>query len=588
MLKPIFSKMLTRAVVVFVLINVVALVVLRISGCSVEKDPGTEGQVPPPVTDGDGGGDEGGDDGAPAPQKPRCDEVVTFDELAPVVALNCTSCHSGWDAFGPARSRLDSMIDRIKRPQGTPGHMPAGKPSLAAADIARFEGWKAGGYLQATDCVGGDVGGGEPVFIDFATVETTFAADIQKFDEIDRENVRWLSAIDLVNLGRQEDLAIARQAANKTINSISTERELQQVVEVAPGLWRIDLEELGINAAEWQRIENSSLLQFESFTATGLFLKQVTKARLPWLPLAEFQDVVLRNATRYYDLVEAPATFQQLTAQLGVDFAGDLADRKAFLNCFNGSPLSPLANRMISRHDSDDGSFYSTYDTGFIVRAEQNCFAFPLLKEAGGRANFQFAAGESLYSLPNGMLAGFLSDAAGRRLDFADPAVVSDFNTHPLRPFIRNYISCVRCHAPGLLNHADEVRPRLEKEGLPNNAADTQIALALFKPQVEWDEQFNEDNDAFVAPLKAIGVDTTAPDPISRISDRFLGDLRLEDIAAFYVLTPDQFRTCLNLSDAAQSEAAQLLAPNGSLAHDQWISVNDDILRDCRIFQEAL
>lgn len=520
----------------------------------------------------------------PPADKPDCGAVVTFDELAPVIGLNCVGCHAGRDQYAQAKEKNQAMIVRIKRGLDEAGHMPAGRPSLAARDVALFEKWAADGYLAAGDCKPGVPVPGQE-FIDFATVEQTMFADGNKQPTADRVDTHWLIAVDQLNANNLDALPVARAAANKGVNSVSVDRTIRPVVAVAPGIWRINTRDLGIEAPDWKAIEDASQLQLESFTQTGLALKAMTKTRLPWMFVQDFNDTTLRNAAVYYRLTEAPATLQLLTAKLGVNFAVDLANFKAALVGFNGSPLSPAANRLMSRHQSSDGAFWATYDTGAIVSAAQNVFKNPLLAEAGGKANLKFAAGEQLYTLPNGLMASFLADAAGKRLNQADPAVVHDFTTNPVAPIIKNAVSCFRCHSGGLIHAVDQVRAAIPASGI--GADDTQRALALFKTQPEVDRLFAGDNARFAQAMAQLGLDPTQPDPISKVSDAFLGDLGAAAVGGLLFLRPDELKQCINLSADGKQQAGQLLS-GGSIGHDQLVQVLPALKSDCRLFQDPL
>ncbi len=175
-------------------------------GCSVKPK---KAEVGPPAPTADVGEDDGSDVVEPPPPPPPlepCDTVITFDEIAPVIGLNCASCHPGFDTFPVAQEKIDVMLGRIEIKAGLPGHMPAGRGDLAETDIARFTGWKSDGFLKAGDCVKGDTGARD--FYDFAWLEekTFTAAAAEPF--VDQANVRFLVAIDLLNLGRLDDLAV--------------------------------------------------------------------------------------------------------------------------------------------------------------------------------------------------------------------------------------------------------------------------------------------------------------------------------------------------------------------------------------------
>lgn len=518
------------------------------------------------------------------PQKPDCSAVVTFDELAPIIGLNCVSCHVGFDQLAKAKEKSAEMLRRIQLPQDQTGHMPAQRAPLSTRDIAIFKKWASDGFLAPADCLANVPPPGH-TFVDFASIEQTMFADINRVSPADQPVMRYLISPDQLNMGTPESLAIMRKAAVKAANSVSVERTIRDLVDVAPGIWRVNIDDLGIEQPDWLALEAGSQLQFESFTQTGVALKNVTRTRLPWMNIADFNDTALRNAGVYYRLTEAPYTLRQLTEKLGVNFSGDLGNFKAALIGFNGSSLSPAANRLMSRHQSSDGFFWATYDTGPIVSAQQNIFKNPLLAEAGGVANLKFAAGEQLYTLPNGMIASFLAAADGRRLDQADPAVVHDFTTNPVSPIIKNAISCFRCHSGGLIHAVDQIRAASSSAGI--GAADTQRVLALFKPQGEIDRLFQDDNKRFGQALAQLKIDSTQPDPISQVSDRFLGDLSLEYVSGILVLRPEDLKICISLSNEGKQQAGQLLT-GGTISHDQFVQVAKVLLRDCRIFQDPL
>lgn len=516
--------------------------------------------------------------------KPDCSTVTTFDELAPIISLNCVGCHVGFDQLAKAQSESAEMIRRIQLATDQADHMPAQRASIAQKDIDVFKKWASDGFLAPSDCQANIPLPGN-TFVDFAAVEQSMFTDAQRVSLSDQPNIRYLIAPDQVNLGNDAGIATAKLAANKAINSVSSTRLIFPVVAVAKGVWRININDLGISAVDWKFVEDNSQLQFESFTQTGRTLKSLTRTRLPWMNVADFNDTALRNASVYYQLTKAPATLALLEQKLGVNFAGDLANFKALLVGFNGSSLSPAANRLMSRHQSSNGSFWATYDTGAIISSQQNLFKNPLLVEAGGQANLKFAAGEQLYTLPNGMIASFLALANGQRLNQADPAVVHDFTTNPVSPIIKNAISCFRCHSGGFIPAVDQVRAAISGLGL--SADDTQRALALFKPQGTVTQLFQQDNARYAQAVAQLGIDPTQPDPISKVSDRFLGDLSLEAIAGLLVLRPEDLKTCINLSADGKQQAGQLLS-GGTISHDQFVQVVRLLLRDCRIFQDPL
>lgn len=564
------------------LLTIVVLVVERLTGCSTQHSSPPP-QVPTPTAPAP---TPPAPPAPPSPTKPGCDTVTTFDKLQPILSLNCVGCHVGYDQLDTAKTKVDAYIAHIKKPLGDPDHMPAQRPSLPDVQIAVFDNWKKDGLRAANDC-----GTASPnptpatAFLGFPDLEQRLSNDLSRISLSDQPNIRWLVAELEVNMGNVAGLALAKDAANKGVNSVSVARDPQPIVKIADGVWRINIDDLKINAAQWKAIEDASLLNLESFTQTGLNIKSITKSRLPWIPVQEFNDIVLRNASVYYNLTQAPATLNQLFQLKGVDFAGDLADQKALLVGFNGSSLSPAANRLMARFESNDGYMWLTFDTGPIVSAQQNLFANPLLAQAGGQANLKFAAGEQIFSLPNGLQGYFLADNNGLRLDQANEEVVHDFTSNPISPTIKNSISCHRCHNGGIIGATDKVRASLAQGNL--NAADTQIALALYKPQTTVNGEMAEDNERFAKALQTLSLDPSKPDPIAQISDVFLGDLTLPQVAALLFQRPQDLTTCINTSPQGRQQASQLVA-GGTISHDQLVPLIKQLQTDCRLFEDPL
>lgn len=583
----------------FLLLAAILVLILgRISGCGELKPHkivvGSEDPTPTPTVESPTPTDTPTQSPQPTEHpQPKCSDVVTFGQLQPIVALNCAGCHQGFDTYEKASSGktaagkplIDEMIRRVQLDPSSPDHMPAQRPSLSDRDVKVFTDWAKDGFLKAGDCVGEQTPTED--FHDLAWTESQMLNDLLSRPTSLQRNTRWLIAVDQVNLGHPEAVQDALKAANKGANMVSVEKpDVFPLAKVAPGIWRInDITDLGIRDTEWKVIENASQLQFESFTQRGVALKNGTNSRLPWMYVQDFNDTVLRNAAVYYRLTQVPNTLQQLQKQLGVNFAGDLQNFKALLIGFNGSTLAPAANRLISRHDATNGSFWATYDTGPIVSEQQNIFRNPLLADAGGRANLKFAAGEQLYTLPNGLLGSFLAQINGNRLNNADPEVVHDFTSNPVAPIIRNAISCGRCHNGGLIGATDQVRIAIAQAQL--GPQDTQLALGLFRPQAQVNDAMAKDNARFAQALGKLGLSPQEPDPVSKISDRFLGDQKAQDLAALLFLRADEFARCVNLSQVAQQQIGQVLA-GGTASHDQFVQISKQIQKDCRIFEDPI
>src|SRR5204862_5662783 len=159
----------------------------------------------------------------------------------------------------------------------------------------------------------------------------------------------------------------------------------------------------------------------------------------------------------YHELLQLPATDRALERLLQVDVPGDIQDDNIMRAGFNDSGVSKN-NRLLSRHDAAYGAFWRSYDFANNT-GRQNLFENPLGPNAGA-TSFQAAGGEMIFHLPNGLQAYMLIDAKGQRIDKGPIEIVAD----PRRPDqrVETGISCLSCHARGLLFQADQIRGHVE------------------------------------------------------------------------------------------------------------------------------
>ncbi len=530
---------------------------------------------------------------------PACDATKTaFNAVQPILSRSCNGCHSGYDELEKAKASGAEYLRRIKLPPASPQHMPRGA-SLTPTEITTFESWVQDGYCEQPDDGGGD--GDEGAYYPFEHSEQAMLADLTDTAKVaveDRPDIRYLVAVDQIDAGATpEQVATYGQAARKAINSLSQERDIQSLVEIAPGIYRVNLDDFGIDAAEWKKIEDADVVNIESKTSRGELLKLLTATRKPWLHVETFTDTALRNAAIYYDLLETPSTFDALVKQLGVDFARDLQERRALLSAFVGSPLSPH-NRMVSAHDSRDGGFWVTYDTGPLDSNEKNFFQFPLLADVGGKLTGQFIAGEVIYTLPNGLhgyalfnakqtlrLGKFQRSDLDKLQAVAPVNVVRDF-LNPVSAEIAAGVSCFRCHAGGILPFRDQIRQHVVDNGA-QFGNDRDLILSVYKPQTTVDATVAKENTRYTGVLKGWNIDPRAQDPISVVQDARLLPWPLYKVCGTLQLRKGDCRVLLNQSATAQAQWGQLFS-GGSITFEQFTQSLPQVIVDLRLFQDPL
>ncbi|MBH1960046.1 MAG: cytochrome c [Flavobacteriia bacterium] len=81
--------------------------------------------------------------------------VAYTNDIKPLIATNCTVCHSpgGASGFFPltdytlVKNAIDNILDRVQRPNGDPQKMPQGG-SLSPSNIDLLKKWKNDGLKE--------------------------------------------------------------------------------------------------------------------------------------------------------------------------------------------------------------------------------------------------------------------------------------------------------------------------------------------------------------------------------------------------------------------------------------------------------
>jgi hypothetical protein len=527
-------------------------------------------------------------------QPPVCG-ATNFAAVKPIVEQKCGTCHAFAD-LDVAKSNIDKWLSRITLPISNNRHMPQrGAPNgdLSAEERAVFTQWKADGLQGPDDCAS-EPPPPPPVSLPgFDELESAALANLGSLSPDARRNAAF---IDLTYL---RDVPLAEAFANKLLSHVSTERKTVKVVPVTslPGLFRYDTRDFGITKAKYELIEGEDKLDVDSFTDKGLLIKALTGKRKAIFQGDNLASIMAAGKV-YYALTETPNLFSELVAKEGVDYEEDLrcdvdgadCSGRAFLVGFNGSVISTDGkNRLISWHESDDGFFTVTYDPLQLNGVPQrNLFQFPLLKETGGKAVFDFAASEVIYSGPNGTLRFALFNAAGVRQDEAPLEIVNSNGQDPHSPVIKNATSCFRCHYAGLLLVTDQVGPAF----LGNPTADpndSRIVRKLYRTdQPGYSQgQFRQDNIRYAAQLFALGIKAQDPDPISALLDDFFGDWGLERMADWLHVDREEFEIALRGSPIGSAELSPLLS-GGTVTFAQFVASLPKLKADLFLFQQPL
>ena len=526
---------------------------------------------------------------------------VSFNQdIKPIIVSKCLSCHASperYDVYDVAKRLGGEMIFRINLPANDLERMPQEpRPELSIAAKNAFEQWRDDGYLEKNACADRDGSGGEFLHLDLNYIERHILNDLNRLDSNSQLNSRYLVISHKYNSkSRSDQMAQFRKGLNKAVNSTSTENEIYALtpVDARQTIYRVDLEAYDFqldgpldDRDDWDAVLAQDPFQLESFTNEGVQIKALTGVNIPWMHGDNYVFSSQDDPETYYEMLDIPATRDELFVQLGVDYQADFDNFDILFAGFFGSPISLNKNRMISRNDSDEGYFWFTYDPDDIQTPERNFFEFPLVAESNGDKIAVVDASEAIWLMDNGMQGYALFNGAGNRENEAPITVVTDIES-PFNPVIKNGISCHRCHSVGLLAAADQIRDHVEANASEFTANDAELVRAYFKPNGALQATFVSDNREYAQALEKLGISPNDPDPLNYLTDDHRRDFRLEDAAAFVFFTPDEFKNCINSSNALKAQIGQLLR-GGSVGLVQFQTSFPNIIVDCRLGQDPV
>jgi mono/diheme cytochrome c family protein len=461
-----------------------------------------------------------------------------------VLAKYCVKCHGPTRAesdFGFADDTAKLVANGLVVP-GDPdasivvkrielGEMPPNKPRPSKKELAQLRAWVAALPTQAS--VRGEV-----------DLARALAADSARLDRTSRFHARWFTLAHLANAGVPESQLEAYRKALAILTaslSWSPAPRAPIAIDAERTLFRIDLRELGWSAATWDAIRAA----YPYGLARGRNEPDVVRA--DW-----FVATASRGAL-YHKILAMPDTEAKLVRLLDVDTRGPVARAG-----FNNSGVS-VNNRVIERHATRFGAYWRSYDFASSVGFE-NVFAHPL--------DFVPAGGEIIFNLPNGLQAYMLVDANGKRIDKAPTAIVSD----PRRPdrAVENALSCIGCHASGIIPRADQVR-----DATRSSAVDR-----LHPPADVMTKLYAADRERFRDGLARIAVTPPADikdEPITLLAARYEADLDLRLAAAELGLRPEELASRMTRSRSVERDLAALRG--GTIKRDTWAGVFPRVAR---------
>lgn len=364
--------------------------------------------------------------------------------------------------------------------------------------------------------------------ISVASEEAAFAAASEDATgNSDAANLRYLSLAYLKMSGASSDqIGLMRKAVAKLINSLSWMPDLVVPTHVdAEGLLlRINLLEYGWTAPLWESLVAGHPAAASSINGVS-DLQKATGSSKPLIRAEWF----IKNASvppLYYTLWQAPENISGLEALLKIDFKSNIANNQVIRAGLNQSNVS-TNHRVLERHARPSGFLWRSYEFG-SRQGTRDIFSFPLgpssetkvsapspasnatslitgllgngAPTANGQSEFSSDGSELFFTLPNGMLAFYIANSSGSRLEQVPgaktPIVVGG--------------SCMSCHTGGTIPATDEVRNNARV-----SAMTAERVRQLYVEPTVFNQQIGVDGAAYQAALGKLGISAEDGEPVS-------------------------------------------------------------------------
>jgi len=401
-------------------------------------------------------------------------------------------------------------------------------------DIKALEAWiKQLGASALAACA-------QQKFISNADMVGMMAGDLDRMTRARVKGTRYLTLTNLKN-ACADDLAmkVYRQGAIKLINSLSRSSDIVRLEAIDPDgtILRINIDDLGWTSEDWDNVLALYPYNLQPDIQLTSIFKTATGTQLPYVRADWFAFYASRPPL-YNAMLKLGKTFQELSRDQGVNVDEQIRRQLALRSGFQKSGVSQN-NRLIERHPSRSGYFWTSYDFRGN-RARQSLFEFPL--GPGGTNGFSHDGGETIFSLPNGFQGYYLNTAQGAPLDKGPTDIVRDLSRKDLA--VTNGISCMGCHDQGMRKGKDEIRD-LVLTGRSFSREIRDAVEAMYPPHDKMDRIIEDDAKRFADAMIRAGLEPTLKlngiEMINALAKRYEDDVDGALAAANMGLTKEQF-----------------------------------------------
>jgi hypothetical protein len=409
-------------------------------------------------------------------------------------------------------------------------------------------------------------------FVSTKDIIGIIAADLDAMPKSRAKGTRYLTLTHLSSICTKDKfMEVFRQGAIKLVNGLSRSSDVVvlEAIDPSKSILRINIDDLGWDAADWETLVAEYPYGVRPETQLNAVLQGATGTKTAFIRADWFAFKAARPGL-YEKLLKLPKTFQGLAKDQGVDLAANIKRFTAVRAGFQKSGVS-AHNRLIERHPSKNGYFWTSYDFAGS-RRKQSLFEFPL--GPGGATGFDHDGGETIFSLPNGFQAYYLNTADGKPLEKGPVDIVRDLD-NPRDPSVINGISCMRCHDQGMRKAKDDIREAVFKARTqPKDVRDA--VEALYPPHEKMDRVIEEDGRKFLDAMKRAGLNPTLKlngvEMTFALSRAYEEDLGADQVASELGMPKEEFLSAASDADKKYKTMVRRLK-QGTIPRDDFEAV---------------
>src|SRR5207244_10692989 len=169
----------------------------------------------------------------------------------------------------------------------------------------------------------------------------------------------------------------------------------------------------------------------------------------------------------------------------------------------------------------------------------------------------------------------------GHRIDKGPTAIVSD----PKRPdrAVENGLSCMGCHARGMIDKADQVRDHVTKNASAFAKSDIELVRALYPPRDQFAALIRRDARRFQEAVERSGAPLSATEPIVALALRFEAEMDAALVAAEAGCSTDVLLKAVDRSPRLAQQMGSLRVPGGTVQRAVFVDAFGDLVRELEL-----